>query len=94
MVMFQSSCARNASVEHLCDVVVLFCSVAMALHGISTQCGILDSFNERLHKLEDTIRPIHDETTKLKTLQGSIFLLLQAVWVTLHGQIVHKWILW
>ena len=75
MVMLQSSYARNADVEQLCGVVVVpFCSVVMALHGISTQCGILDSFNERLHKLEDTIRPIHDETTKLKTLQGSISL--------------------
>ena len=74
MVMFQSNYARNANVEQLCGVVVPFCSVVMALHGISTQCGILDSFNERLHKLEDTIRPIHDETTKLKTLQGSISL--------------------
>ena len=54
--------------RYLCDIPLrTFCSFSCHV-----KCGILDSFNERLHKLEDTIRPIHDETTKLKRLQGSI----------------------
>lgn len=66
------------------------------LHVIATQCGILDSFNERLHKLEDTIRPIHDETTKLKRLQGSIRSTAERSVGGVHcvGQLVHTGVFW
>jgi exocyst complex protein 7 len=44
-----------------------------------SMCGILESFNERLKKLEDTIKPIHDETTRLKRLQGNVDKTMNAI---------------
>ena len=43
--------------------------------GITTiaiiQVGILDSFSERLNKLEKTIQPVHHQTLTLTTLKDS-----------------------
>ena len=45
------------------------------LNLIFVQVGILDSFSERLNKLEKTIQPVHHQTLTLTTLKDSTLLI-------------------